>query len=234
MLPAWRSKMLVPVASPAGGAGWPTDGRASQASSRKGAASGSDRSSRRDGSVRSGSSRRATAAGSRHSGIPHRNRPKADQKRMTDGCRPTADCGGIRSASSAGRRRTDPALPAVSLGPERNRSKPGRARHRCPGASGLTVPAGITREVDQVTAIGRKVGATFVDPPDQPLTQAEGIGGTIPEVARHMPRWPTAKHHSRPGIPREQHVQPCGSSLVWPFRWFIGKSCLVDSIADGS
>ena len=102
------------------------------------------------------------------------------------------------------------ALPAVSLGPEGNRSKPWRARHRCPGASRLAVPARVTGEVDQVAAIGREIGTTFVDASDQPLTQGEGIGSTIPEVARHLPGGSSPKDNGLRGVPRKQDVQPRG------------------------
>ncbi len=100
------------------------------------------------------------------------------------------------------------ALPAVSFGPEGNRLKPWRARDRCPGASRLAVPARVTGEVDQVVAIGREISTTFVDASDQPLTQGERIGRAVPEVARHLPGGSSPEDNGLRSVPREQDVQP--------------------------
>jgi hypothetical protein len=63
-------------------------------------------------------------------------------------------------------------------------------------------------EVNQMTAIRREIGAAFVDPPSQPLSELELIGIAIPTNRADGVHGAAPEHNSIPRFGRQENVEP--------------------------
>src|SRR6185312_8499683 len=88
------------------------------------------------------------------------------------------------------------ALPAVAFPEKRHGMEPGRAGNCCPGTLGLLLAQATTREVDEVAAIGRKVGPAFINPAAKPLAEFEFIGRAVPANRTYRVSRTPAEHQT--------------------------------------
>src|SRR5439155_20452418 len=98
-------------------------------------------------------------------------------------------------------------VPAVPLCEERHRLQIRCAGNGCPRTLDAGLPAAVHGEVDQVLAVGRQVGATFVDAAIQPLRQLELVGLSIPADQGSMSSRSAAHDDSSGSLAREQDVE---------------------------
>ncbi len=74
--------------------------------------------------------------------------------------------------------------------------KPRRTGNGRPGSLGLFVTQAATREVDEVAAIGRKVGTAFVNTSAKPLPELEFVRRTIPANGAYRVRGTSSEHQA--------------------------------------